>query len=80
MADSLLHHGVCSRMSVYNGIDDGIKHRAIERRGDVIKVTVIPSKDPPEVVQKRLEDAVRRFFLAVEKEKAQLPVKVESAK
>lgn len=35
----------------------------------MIKVTVIPSKDPPEVVRKRLEEAVRRFFLAVEKEK-----------
>ena len=32
-------------------------------------VTVVPSKDPPEVVRKRLEEAVRRFFLAVEKEK-----------
>lgn len=36
----------------------------------MIKVTVIPSKDPPEVVQKRREEAVRRFFLAIEKEKA----------
>ncbi len=58
---------------------DGIKHRAIERREDMIKVTVIPSKDPPEVVQKRREEAVRRFFLAIEKEKAQSPAKVESA-
>ncbi|MGO5353842.1 hypothetical protein ACTQX5_10190 [Faecalicoccus sp. LCP19S3_E3] len=45
----------------------------------MIKVTVIPSKDPPEVVQKRREEAVRRFFLAIEKEKAQSPTKVESA-
>lgn len=45
----------------------------------MIKVTVIPSKDPPEVVQKRQEEAVRRFFLAIEKEKAQSPAKVESA-
>ena len=45
----------------------------------MIKVTVIPSKDPPEIVRKRLEDAVRRFFLTVEKEKAQSPAKVESA-
>lgn len=42
-------------------------------------VTVIQSKDPPEVVRKRLEEAVRRFFLAIEKEKAQSPTKVESA-
>lgn len=35
----------------------------------MIKVTVIPSKDPPEVVQKRREEAVRRFFLAIEKDK-----------
>lgn len=46
--------------------------------------TVVPSKDPPEVVRKRLEEAVRRFFLAVEKEKfekekAPSPTKVESA-
>ena len=47
----------------------------------MIKVTVIPSKDPPEVVQKRREEAVRRFFLTIEKEKekAQSPTKVESA-
>lgn len=46
----------------------------------MINVTVIPSNDPPEVVKKRLEEAVRVFFLSVEKEKAQSPVKVESAK
>lgn len=37
----------------------------------MVKVTVIPSKDPPEVVRKRLEEAVRRFFITVEKEKAE---------
>ena len=36
----------------------------------MINVTVIPSNDPPEVVKKRLEEAVRVFFLSVEKEKA----------
>lgn len=36
----------------------------------MVKVTVVASKDPPEVVQKRREEAVRRFFLAIEKEKA----------
>lgn len=46
----------------------------------MINVTVIPSNDPPEVVKKRLEEAVRVFFLSVEKEKAQSPSKVESAK
>ena len=50
----------------------------------MIKITVIPSKDPPEIVRKRREEAVRRFFLTVEKEKfekekAQSPSKVESA-
>lgn len=79
MANSLLHHGVCSRVLVYNGVDDGAQYSAIERREDMIKVTVVPSKDPPEVVQKRREEAVRRFFLAIEKEKAQSPTKVESA-
>lgn len=64
---------------MHNGIDDGAQYSAIERRGDMIKVTVIPSKDPPEVVQKRREEAVRRFFLAIEKEKAPSPTKVESA-
>lgn len=34
-------------------------------------VTVIPSKDPPEVFRKRLEDAVREFYIAVAKEKAE---------
>lgn len=64
---------------MHNGVDDGAQYSEIERRGDMIKVTVIPSKDPPEIVRKRLEDAVRRFFLTAEKEKAQSPAKVESA-
>lgn len=34
-------------------------------------VTVIPSKDPPEVFRKRLQDAVREFYIAIEKEKAE---------
>lgn len=55
---------------MYDCSYDGAQYSALERRGDMIKVTVIPSKDPPEVVQKRREEAVRRFFLAIEKEKA----------
>lgn len=31
-------------------------------------VTVIASKDPPEIFKKRLEDAVKRFYIAVQKE------------
>ena len=31
-------------------------------------VTVIQSKDPPEIFKKRLEDAVKRFYLASQKE------------
>lgn len=31
-------------------------------------VTVIQSKDPPEIFKKRLEDAVQRFYLASRKE------------
>lgn len=31
-------------------------------------VTVIQSKDPPEIFKKRLEDAVQRFYLASQKE------------
>lgn len=45
-------------------------------------VTVIASKDPPEVFNKRLEEAVKRFYIAVQKEqkeKAPTPTKVESA-
>lgn len=45
-------------------------------------VTVIQSKDPPEIFKKRLEDAVKRFYLASQKEqikKAPTPTKVESA-
>lgn len=33
MANSLLHHGVCSRVLVHNGVDDGIKHRALGKEG-----------------------------------------------
>lgn len=45
-------------------------------------VTVVHSKDPPEIFKKRLEDAVKRFYLASRKEqtkKAPTPTKVESA-
>lgn len=45
-------------------------------------VTVIASKDPPEIFKKRLEDAVKRFYIEVQKEqkeKAPTPTKVESA-
>lgn len=45
-------------------------------------VTIIQSKDPPEIFKKRLEDAVKRFYLASQKEqikKAPTPTKVESA-
>lgn len=45
----------------------------------MVKVTVIPSKDPPEVVRKRREEAVRRFFLTIEKEKAHLADQSKSA-
>lgn len=31
-------------------------------------VKVIPSKDPPEVFNKRLEEAVKRFYIAIQKE------------
>lgn len=31
-------------------------------------VTVVRSKDPPEIFKKRLEDAVKRFYLASQKE------------
>lgn len=31
-------------------------------------VTVVRSKDPPEIFKKRLEDAVQRFYLASRKE------------
>ena len=31
-------------------------------------VTVIASKDPPEVFNKRLEEAVKRFYIAIQKE------------
>lgn len=34
-------------------------------------VTVIPSKAHPEVFRKRLEDAVREFYIAIDKEKAE---------
>lgn len=51
-----------------------------ERSNEMINVTVIPSNDPPEVVKKRLEEAVRVFFLSVEKEKAHLADQSKSAK
>lgn len=46
----------------------------------MINVTVIPSNDPPQVVRKRLEEAVRVFFLSVEKEKAPTADQSKSAK
>lgn len=45
-------------------------------------VTVIASKDPPEVFNKRLEEAVKRFYIAVQKEqkeKAPSPTTEKSA-
>lgn len=45
-------------------------------------VTVIQSKDPPEIFKKRLEDAVKRFYLASQKEqikKAPSPTTEKSA-
>ena len=45
-------------------------------------VTVIASKDPPEVFNKRLEEAVKRFYISVQKEqtkKAPSPTTEKSA-
>ncbi len=36
----------------------------------MVNVRVIPSSDPPEIVKKRLEEAVKSFFIEIEKEKA----------
>lgn len=52
----------------YYGCTTNVQCVDIERSDEM--VTVIPSKDSPEVVRKRLEDAVKRFFIAIEKEKA----------
>ena len=40
-------------------------------------VKVIPSKDPPEVFNKRLEEAVKRFYIAIQKEQTKKYAQME---
>ena len=43
-------------------------------------VTVVASKDPPEVFNKRLEEAVKRFYIAVQKEQKEKAPSADQSK